>query len=206
MYIANIITTDKINIGEEFNIRSTISDLSEEDLKLPTLIVGYEVICDLYGAENVDLLDRQITSKIFWTLRKNEKRIIYSNDLETFIRYSYKKFASKLNFINLDLILYSKRKLFKIVKKILTIRDGVAYESSNKIIYLYHDNLIFIIDLNLTSYLGLNSDKIINKVKSICKKYISGNDILIEYGNHLDRLENDVKLIPFLYSLNPSEE
>jgi len=206
MYIANIITIDKINIGEEFNICSSMSDLSEEDLKLPTLIVGYEVICGLYGADNIDLLDRQITSKIFWTLRKNEKRIIYSNDLETFIRYSYKKFASKLNFINVDLILYSKRKLFKIVRKMLTIRDGVAYESSNKIIYLYHDNLIFIIDLNLTSYLGLKSDKIINKVKSICKKYISGNDILIEYGNHLDRLENDIKLIPFLYSLNPSEE
>ena len=206
MHIANIITTDKLNVGDNFRVYPTISDIPDDDLKLPTLIVGYTVICDLYGADNIDLLDRQITSNIFWTLRKNEKRKMYSNDLEKFIRHSYRESMNKLNFINLDLILDSKRRLFKIVKKILTISDGVAYESNNKIIYLYHDNLVFIIDLNLTSYLGLNSDKIINKVKSICKKYLSGKDVLIEYSNHLDRLENDLKLIPFLYSINPSEE
>lgn len=206
MYIANIVTQDKINVGPEFNVIPIMSDLSENDLKLPTLIIGYEVVCDLYGVDNIDLMDRQLTSKIFWTVRKNEKRMTYSDDLETFIRYAYKKSTDKLNFINLDLIMDSKSKLMKITRKILSINNAVAYESENNVIYLYHDNLIFMVDLNLISYVGLNPNKIRDTIKSICEKYLSGDDVLLEYRNHLDRLENEIKLIPFLYSINPSEE
>ena len=66
-------------------------------------------------------------------------------------------------------------------------------------------NYVYIPTLNLVEYIGFDVDKVRKKVKDKSIVFLEGEEILIEYQNHLERLDNDIKLIPFLYSINPYE-
>jgi len=203
MEIANIVSSKKINVGPEFNVVENVDEIVFKDL--PTLIIGFDEICDLYGEENVNVLKRNVSKSIFWTFNRNVKRQLYDTDLESFIRHSYKKATSKLNYVDLDLIQFSSGKILKIIRKLLTLNNVISYESKNSVIYIYSNNIIFGIDLNLVEYIGFDVDKVRKKVKDKSIVFLEGEEILIEYQNHLERLDNDIKLIPFLYSINPYE-
>lgn len=203
MEIANIVSSKKINVGPEFNVVSNIDDIIFKDL--PTLIIGYDEVCDLYGEENINVLKRDLGNDMFWTYKRTTKRVLYDRHLEAFIRYSYQKYTSKLSYVDLDLIQFSKSKLIKIVRKLLTLKDCITYESENSVIYIYSNPFIFGIDLNIVKYVGLDVEKVRQKIKDKSVVFMEGEEILIEYKNYLERLENDIKLIPFLYSINPYE-
>jgi hypothetical protein len=49
-YIANIITTERLDISSFFNISSTIDSV---DLSLPTLIIGWGKVKELYPEQNI---------------------------------------------------------------------------------------------------------------------------------------------------------
>ena len=201
MEIANIVTTSNINVGPEFKVVPTVDDIIFKEI--PTLIIGYGAICELYGAENINILKRNVTSKVFWTFARGEKRDIYDSDIEDFIRHAYKQYINNIKYVDLDIIQYKYRKLMYIVRKLLSLKDVIAYETNNNVIYIYSDNIIFGIDLGLLEYAGVNIVKVRDKIKDRSLVFLEGNEILMEYGNHLDRFDNDVKLIPFLYFINP---
>jgi hypothetical protein len=203
MEIANIVCKDVINIGPEFNVVESVDDIVYTNL--PTLIIGYETVVDLYGVDNINVLKRNINKKTFWTFRRNVERKVYEPDLEDFMRYSYKKAIENINFVDLDVIQFNKQKLYKIVKKILSLKDPISYKSANNVIYIYSENLIFGVDLNLLSFVGFDIEKAENKIKEKSLVFLEGNEILIEYNNYLERLNYDYKYVPFLYSINPHD-
>jgi hypothetical protein len=203
MEIANIVCKDVINVGPEFNVVETVDDIVYSNL--PTLIIGYETVVDIYGSDNVNVLKRNINKKLFWTFRRTIERKIYEPDLEDFIRYSYKKAIENINYIDLDVIQFNKRKLYKIVKKILQLKNVISYKTDNNVIYIYSSNLIFGVDLNLLEFVGFDVEKAENKIIEKSEVFLKGTEILIEYNNHLDRLNYDFKYVPFLYSINPHD-
>jgi hypothetical protein len=203
MEIANIVTDSKLNVGPEFNVVGNVNEIVFTDL--PTLLIGYKTICEIHGEDNINVLNRKINKTTFWTFKKNEKRQLYQTDLEDFIRYSYRKYVDRLNYVDVDVIQFSKAKLRKIIKKMFTMSDMISYESENSVIYCYANNLIFGIDLNNVEYVGFDVNKVREKIKERSKVFLTGSEILLEYSNHLERLEDDIKLIPFLYSINPHE-
>jgi len=200
--IANIVSENKINVGPEFNIVTNIGDVIDG---LPTLIVGYEPICELYGSDNITVLDRKISDNIFWTFKKNEKRNTYSSDLEDFIRYSYKKVVKDIKIVDFNPIQYSKKKNLNIFKKLLTVTDGISYESEKGVIYIYSNKIIFIIDLNLLEYADFDVIKIKKKIKDRSIVFLEGKEVLIEYNDYLERLDYDMKVLPFLYYIAPHD-
>tara|TARA_R110000796_G_scaffold11796_5_gene39620 strand:+ start:6087 stop:6698 length:612 start_codon:yes stop_codon:yes gene_type:complete len=203
MEIANIVSYDSINIGPEFNVVQSMDDIIYKDL--PTLIVGYDLAMSYFNKDSINILNKQIDKNTFWTLKRNVKRDVYSNDLESFIRFSYKKYTDNISFVDLDFIQYSKVKMMKVIRKIYSLTNVISYKSNNNVIYLYSGNLIFSIDLNTISFLGLDVDKIEAKVIEKSSVFLKGNEILIEYNNHLERLNQQIKYIPVLYSINPHE-
>ncbi len=68
-------------------------------------------------------------------------------------------------------------------------------------IYIYGDKLIFGLDLKLISYMKMNSIKIKNKIKSISTVFLEDNNIFIEYKKNVGKLGNQVRYIPYFYSL-----
>jgi hypothetical protein len=201
MEIANIVSETKINVGPEFNVVSSVDEIIFKNL--PTLIIGYNTICDLYGVEKINVLKRNVTDKIFWTFKRNVKRNLYESDLEDFIRFSYNIYIDKISYVDLDVIQFSPQKLLKITRKILNLTNAISYKSEIGVIYIYSENIIFGVDLNTLKYVGLDIEKIENKIKEKSVVFLTGKEILIEYSNHLGRLENDLKYLPFLYSINP---
>ena len=200
MVIGNIVSRSKINVGSEFNVVESINDIILTDL--PTLIVGYDVVLNLYQDEDINLLNRKINGNIYWTFKKNVKRNLYQLDLENFIILSYKKYVDKIISVSPDIIQDSPKKLRNIIRKILSLDNIISYESELGIIYLYSTNIICCVDLNLLEFGGYDINKIKNKIKDKSLKYLIGNEVVLEYQNHLDRLNNEIKLIPLLYSIN----
>tara|TARA_R110000851_G_scaffold250075_1_gene402532 strand:- start:691 stop:1299 length:609 start_codon:yes stop_codon:yes gene_type:complete len=202
MEIGNIVSKQKINVGPEFNVVEDMDDIIFNEL--PTLIIGYDLVNTFFGKDSINILKRRIGKHVFWTLKRKTKRDVYSNDLEDFIRYSYEKYTKKINYVNLDLIHFSNKKIIKIIKKIYSLDKVITYKSKNDVLFLHSNDLIFGIDLNLVKFVGFDPKKIEKKVIEKSDVFLKGEEILIEYANHLERLNHDVKYIPCLYLINPT--
>jgi hypothetical protein len=193
MKIANILSTIKIEAPEDFNIVKSSSDLIDG---LPTLIVGYDYVNKHY--HDFDITNIKLEPNLYWTFKKTEKRDKFDEDLRWFIRKVYEDLTDKLIYLFVDPIQHKPKTLRKIVKKILSLNDVITYQH-NEMFYVYSDNLIFGIDLKLLKYLGFNTDKIKEKIKSISNVFLIDDEILIEYKKCIETLNNRVRYIPYLY-------
>ena len=193
MKIANILSTTKIEAPEDFNIVKSSSDLIDG---LPTLIVGYDYVNKHY--HDFDITNIKLEPNLYWTFKKTEKRDKFDEDLRWFIRKVYEDLTDKLIYLFVDPIQHKPKTLRKIVKKILSLNDVITYKH-NEMFYVYSDNLIFGIDLKLLKYLGFNTDKIKEKIKSISNVFLIDDEILIEYKKCIETLNNRVRYIPYLY-------
>jgi hypothetical protein len=193
MKIANILSTTKIEAPEDFNIVKSSSDLIDG---LPTLIVGYDYVNKHY--QDFDITNIKLEPNLYWTFKKTEKRDKFDEDLRWFIRKVYEDLTDKLIYLFVDPIQHKPKTLRKIVKKILSLNDVITYQH-NEMFYVYSDNLIFGIDLKLLKYLGFNTDKIKEKIKSISNVFLIDDEILIEYKKCIETLNNRVRYIPYLY-------
>ena len=68
-------------------------------------------------------------------------------------------------------------------------------------IYIYSDNFIFGVDLKLLEYIGLNTEKIKSKIISLSPVFLEHSDIFIEYKNIIEEFDNQIRFIPYLYSI-----
>jgi hypothetical protein len=193
MKIANILSTTKIEAPEDFNIVKSSIDLIDG---LPTLIVGYDYVNKHY--HDFDITNIKLEPNLYWTFKKTEKRDKFEEDLRWFIRKVYEDLTDKLIYLFVDPIQHKPKTLRKIVKKILSLNDVITYQH-NEMFYVYSDNLIFGIDLKLLKYLGFNTDKIKEKIKSISNVFLIDDEILIEYKKCIETLNNRVRYIPYLY-------
>jgi hypothetical protein len=193
MKIANILSTTKIEVPEDFNIVKSSIDLIDG---LPTLIVGYDYVNKHY--QDFDITNIKLEPNLYWTFKKTEKRDKFDEDLRWFIRKVYEDLTDKLIYLFVDPIQHKPKTLRKIVKKILSLNDVITYQH-NEMFYVYSDNLIFGIDLKLLKYLGFNTDKIKEKIKSISNVFLIDDEILIEYKKCIETLNNRVRYIPYLY-------
>jgi hypothetical protein len=193
MKIANILSTIKIEALEDFNIVKSSSDLIDG---LPTLIVGYDYVNKHY--QDFDITNIKLEPNLYWTFKKTEKRDKFEEDLRWFIRKVYEDLTDKLIYLFVDPIQHKPKTLRKIVKKILSLNDVITYQH-NEMFYVYSDNLIFGIDLKLLKYLGFNTDKIKEKIKSISNVFLIDDEILIGYKKCIETLNNRVRYIPYLY-------
>ena len=70
-------------------------------------------------------------------------------------------------------------------------------------IYIYNKekNVIIGLDLMMLEFLNINIEKIKLKIKSKSSVFLEDNGLIIEYINYVEKLDNDPKYIPFLYSI-----
>lgn len=187
-------------MGSEFKIYESLEDVEHKDL--PTLIVGCEFTKENFGKLN--FMDRKVADNIFWTFTKKEMRKYYHNDLEDFVQHSFENSVKKLHYIYFDLIQFEKSKIKKITKKLFSLENVYSFHINN-MVYIYSENCIFGLDLELFSFVGFKPQRIVEKIKSRSTVFLEGNEILIEYKNYMERLENKAKYIPFIYSISNYE-
>ncbi len=199
MKIANIVTDTKLTLTNQFNVVNSMDEIIHG---IPTLIIGFKLVNHLYP--NFDILNIEVEKNIYWTFKKNEKRDKYNDDLNWFIEKVYNDLTKNCNYIFVDLIQLKNVSLIKIFKKIKSINKIISY-IDNDMVYISGENLIFGVDLNLVEYVGLDRNKIINKIKNISNVFLCNNEIIIEYKRYYDELGLPIKYIPYLYSINNEE-
>lgn len=201
MEIANIVSKEPMDLGPEFKIYESLDDIVFKNL--PTLIVGCNDTKQIFG-DNLDFLNRTLGENLFWTFSKKEMRKKYFNDLEDFIQYSFENSVKKLNYVYLDIIQYDAVKLKKIVRKLYELEKVYSFHIEN-MVYVYSDKLIFGIDLELFKYVNIDYQRVLDKIKRKSRVFLHGKEILIEYKNYMERLDNKVRFIPFIYSITNNE-
>jgi len=195
MKVANIISSNKITIPDDFNVVKT---LDEAIVGLPTLIIGYEYVNKHYP--DFDISNFCLGPDLYWTFKRTERRDNFEEDLNRFIKKVYKELTNDIIYVFVDPIQYKSKTLIKIVRKIYSLKNIISFINGN-MVYLYSDKFIFGIDLKLLKFMGIDIDKIKNKIKSISSDFLDDNKILIEYKKTVDALDNQVRYIPFLFSI-----
>lgn len=195
MKFANIVSTTQINVPQDFNVVQSMDEIIHG---LPTLIIGFDLTDKLFP--NYDVGNIKVTDNVYWTTKKTESRDKHNIELEWFKHFAYHELIKDINYIFVDPIQYKKKSLLKILKKIYTIPNKISYQH-NDMIYIYSDKFIFGVDLKLIKYIGLDISKIKRKIINISSVFLEGADIFIEYKYIIDDMENQVRFLPYLYSI-----
>lgn len=195
MHIANIVTNSNIIVDKYFNISNSLDNIIQD---LPTLIIGWDIVKTINP--DVDFIDKKLSDNIFWTFKKSERRDIYQEDLYNFITYCYKNLIKDINYSFIDLITLTDSEIKESFNNIKKCKKSATYQY-NDMIYVYCDNTIYGIDLKLVKYLGYDVKKTIEKIKKNSFVFLSGDQILIEYKDIIESLDNEVKYVPYLYTI-----
>ena len=194
MYIANIVTNSNINVDKYFKVSDSLDNIIQD---LPTLIVGWDII-KLINPD-VDFIDKKLSKNIFWTFKKTERRDIFEEDLYNFIQYSYNLLVKDIKYQFVDFIKLDKNETKDIFNQIKN-KKSISYFYDN-MIYIYNEKIIYGIDLKLIKYLDFDTTKTINKIKNYSTFFFTDSDIIIEYKDIIDMLDNQIKYTPYLYSI-----
>ena len=195
MIAANIVTNTNINIDKYFNVVKTLDEIVQG---LPTLIIGWDIVKTINP--EADFIDKKLSDDIFWTFKKTERRDIFEEDLYNFINYSYNRLIKNIKYRFIDLIQYSESELKDTFKKIKKSENVIGYKYQN-MLYIYIDNIIYGVDTKLIKYIGHDLESTLNKIISYFDVFLEKEEILIEYKDIIDVLNNEVKYIPYLYSI-----
>ncbi len=196
MKIGNIVSNSSISVSDNFNVVQSMDEIIHG---LPTLIIGWKEINNLFP--DFDVTNKKIKHNVYWTFKKTEKRDNYDEDLDAFITKTYKDLVLNIKYVFIDPIQDSNSVLIDTIKQIIKSNTAISYVN-NDMIYIYIDKTVFGVDLKLLNFIGLNADKIKNKIKTYSTVFLENTAILIEYKEYIDRLDNKVRYIPFLYSIN----
>jgi hypothetical protein len=115
--------------------------------------------------------------------------------------FCYKQITNDIIYIYIDPFNRTTKEIKKIIKRLQTTEELVAYKNNN-MIYMLSENIIFGLNLDVLDFLEINTDKLINRIKDKSSVFLNDKEILIEYVKDMEYLNNDIKYIPLLYSIN----
>lgn len=193
MYFGNVISKTPINI-EGFKNYSK-EDLIENDL--PTIIVGWELVKEMYG-NKISILHKSISFKKFWTFTPKERKVDFEIDIESFKEFCYNSFGDNIPYVYLDILYGKKRTNKKIIKKILSLNKPFIYISNNDMVYIFGDNIIFGVDLNIINYFENKKEKVLNSIKKLNSPTLIDSTIFNKYRDFLFKIKNKNRLIPYI--------
>lgn len=195
MKIANIVSTSKVEAPEEFNVVNSVNEIIDG---LPTLIIGYDIVNNLFP--DFDIINISLRENKYWTFKRTEKRDKYEADLKWFISKVYSDLTNDISYVFVDPIQYKGKTLIKIIKKIYSLKDPIAF-LNEQMLYVYGESFIFGIDLKLLGFMGVDTDKIKTRINAISRVFLQESKILIEYKKNIEALDNKVRYLPYLYSI-----
>ena len=195
MKVANIVSSNNINVSEEFNVVKSMDEIIHG---LPTLIVGFDYVNKNYPDFNI--LDIELEPNLYWTVKKTERRDKHVEDLTWFINKVYNDLTKDITYFFIDPLQYKPKSLWRIIRKLYSIKNLVTFVNGD-MVYIYGEKFIFGIDLKLMSYIGIKKDKLKDVIKSKSSVFLVDSDILIEYKNYIEELGYQIKFLPYLYSI-----
>lgn len=193
MYFGNILTSSNIK-EDNFKICKKLESIDET---LPTLVIGWSKAKELFGSD-ISILHKKINGRLSWTFDSKERKSDYEIDLDKFKQDCINNFGNNIPYVYLDIIHYKLKVIKKIINKIKNLVDPYTYISDTNMLYIYGENIIFGIDLNVIDYTNISKQKIINKVLSIKNNTLIDEEIFNKCRGLLYNNKNKIKLIPYI--------
>lgn len=194
MFVGNIVSKSNLNIDKYFNVVESLDNIIQG---LPTLIIGWDIVKTI--EPNADFIDKKLSKDIFWTFKKTERRDIFEEDLYNFIHYSYNLLVKDIKYEYIDFIQLNKDETKEVFNNIKN-NKSISYFYNN-MVYINNKNTIYGVDLKLIKYLDFDVEKTIKKIKSYSNVFLIDSNIIIEYKDIIEMLDNQVKYVPYLYSI-----
>ena len=174
-----------------------VDDISKADLSKPTLIVGLDNAKN--NISNFSILKKQISDKLFWTFKKTEQRTDCEKDLLYFYRYIISNILNNIKYYYINIININYNKLKKLINILYSVDKKYIY-INNEMLYLLHDGYIMGISLKIAKYIGINTEKWLNKL------YSNPNNIICKDENKCikavkSEIGNNKYAIPYFMSL-----
>lgn len=193
--IANIVSNNKVDVSDDFNVVESLGDIIQG---LPTLIIGFDYVNKHYP--DFDIMDRCLGDDLYWTFKKTEKRDEFQEGLTWFMSKVYSDLTKEVTYIFVDPIQYNSKTLRKIIRKINTIEKTTTFFHED-MGYIYGEKFVFGVDFKLLMFMGLNVDKIKDKIKAKSSVFLGDEEILIEYKKPVTELDYPVRYAPYLFSI-----
>ena len=146
----------------------------------------------------VSILHKSINIRTYWTFNSKERKADFESDIESFKEFCYNSFGDNIPYVYLD-ILYGKKNINKkIIKKILTLVKPYIYLSDNNMVYIFGDNIIFGIDLNILDYFDGKKEKTLRVINNLNSAVLIDSEIFNKYRDFLYKIKNKNRLIPYI--------
>jgi len=197
--LANIVTDSTDWFGKEFNV---VSDTKYLIKSIPTLYIGYYDFKEIH--QDVNILDYKYDENTFWTFTKQEDRTEYIKGINFFYETIYNRLKEKLKYFYIDPITLSLTNIKRLINKIRNSKI-VSYVYDDRMLYIYLDGVIYGLDFLILSYVNVDKEKLVHKIKTKKNSILLTSEILIEYKDFLDNLGEQVKWVPYLYSISYNE-
>ena len=191
-----IISKNKIRgVADFIEVTSDPSFYSSEK---PIMVVGLELARNTI--KNFSILRKNPEKNKFWTFGKTEKRTDHERDLDLFYKFVLTSVINNISYYYLDITKVSRTK----IKNLLRIlgNDTTKYLYFYKeMLYLYYENYVLGISLEMLRYIGINTDKHIkNLYRNKNNKVVHFNEESNPFINKFAK--NKKYLIPFFLSLS----
>ena len=161
MFLGRIISKRKVTDVPTF---IEIAKEYSENADVPTLVVGKELAESSFGT--IKVLDRKVGDNLYWTFGKTERRMEYEDDLSSFISFVVSRLKRGITYYNLTP--YTMK--YSFAKRFISYVDSPedkAVLMTDKHVYFYNKNEVVTgISLNDLDYMGINKEKVKNRVKS----------------------------------------
>lgn len=176
--LGSIVSKRKIkDVASFVEVVNDIGDVN--DPTNPILVVGYNEAKSM--KDNFSILEHELDEGVYWTYGKTEKRDVYERHLKMFyeevINHAIKDI--QYYFVNLFKLRYSEAKnLIGIMKN-----NGKKYiYIDSNMIYVYYDNYVLGISLEITDWIGIDREKLIGFIKSNENSSIRFSDSFLDFG------------------------
>lgn len=193
-YIANIITKSRLDVGEYINVTK---DITKVDLTIPTLIIGWAMVKELYP--NADILNKQISETVYWTYSNREKRQEYEPDLAKFIKNAFSRLETSIKYTFFNVLTNPLSRNKCLLKYINSLITKIVY-ITDKHIFIYDSKQVTGVSLSDLEFYGFERERIIDILKRNSYNRLVFSDSFLNFKIKRSIGDNG-KIVPFLYSI-----
>jgi hypothetical protein len=118
----------------------------------------------------------------------------------------YSNIGKDINYVYIDVMHDTKKKIKKIIKKIYSLKNPKVYNHLNRMIYIYGDNIVFGVDIEILSYIGIDYNKVLTKLSKIPNCLFIDEKIFNIYRGMINKINGKVRLIPYIYEIENRNE
>lgn len=198
MKIANIVIEKpnekflkKVDFIEYFNSYKGIP-------KRPTLIIGWEFTKSLFPSFSaLSILNKNLSNLTHWTFSRTEKRDEFEKDIIKFYIHIFDNLKSQYEYQFCNIFQTKYRDLSNLLNIIKSNEKTYIYVANNSFIYIYHQNIVYGINIDDTEYIGITGDKLLSLFYKNPNNQIFYNTDFIPKDIIL-LLRDDKTLIPLL--------